>query len=228
MVWAGQVGAGSVPGSPHKRTRRGVRRALALAAAALGCGAINACETQEREVSFRTPLSNIPGAFRGSDDPRDQGPQHPGGVLTGASADAEVEKLFELDERGRERLLLGGPRMAMNNLRRLLRMEDQEQAKALMVEQLLSVRAFEHVTREGKEPRDAAEFFFFNRQDVLATLARMPFGEQSPDVAFERFDGRLYQLRLRRAPARGLRFDSLWLALEGGKWKVVWLSEGAG
>jgi len=205
-----------------------VRGALVKALALLLGASVGGCAQERRELGYWTPLSGVPGSFRGSDDPLAGDPQRPDGVLRGAAAQAEAERLFEVDPRGRERLRLASPGLAMGNLRRLLRMEDVESGKRLMVEQLLSRQTFEQMYREGRGREEAASFFFENRQDVLATLARMPFGEQSPDVAFERAEGKLYQLRLRRGPARGLVFDSLWLALEGAEWKVVWLSPASG
>ncbi|MCU0689531.1 MAG: hypothetical protein MUE97_07325, partial [Phycisphaerales bacterium] len=138
-----------------------------------------------------------------------------------AEARAARETLSKPDERGREQLVLESPRHAVANLSRLLAMPP-EQSDELMLAQLISNATKRRMVEDGGQPADAVAFLRENSADIRDLLRRMPFAEQSLDVELMQQGRNVYQLRLRRSPSRGLRYDSVWVTLEGGQWKFLW------
>jgi hypothetical protein len=234
---------------PQRQGRQARRCALsAPLCAPLACALLlSACAEESRETRYWTPLSNVPGAIRG-DDAQPESAKGP----TLAEARQSLEQLYKEDERGRQTLLLSSPRQALGNLRRLLDTpapipgappappdpanpsREPLDPDALMLQQLLSERTIRQMRSEGKEPAEAVRWMRANAPDIQALIARMPFAEQSVDVEFNREPQRQYRMRLRAGPARGLRFDTIWLASEGGilpggqaggQWRIVWVGK---
>ncbi|MFN7396232.1 MAG: hypothetical protein ACK5UW_04705 [bacterium] len=177
--------------------------------------ALTGCE-QSREISYKTPLDRVPGASRSDASLAKQVQQTPV-----EAARAKREELSKKDERGREVLVLESPHQAIFNLGRLL---NDPASDGMLLEQLISETTKKRMVADGGTPEDAVVFLRENTQDIQDLLRRMPFAEQSMDVSMEKQGGGVYCFRLRKGPARGLRYDSVWLALENGKWKWVWVT----
>jgi hypothetical protein len=187
-------------------------------------------------VAYRTPLDNVPGITRGSEQPKDTeggaggagagAGSRPERITDPAEARAARETLFRQDDRGREQLVLESPRHAVANLSRLLAMPPEE-SDDLLLAQLISNATKRRMVEDGGQPADAVAFLRENSADIRDLLRRMPFAEQSLDVELMQQGRNIYQLRLRRSPSRGLKFDSVWVTLEGGQWKFLWITERA-
>lgn len=178
------------------------------------------CTPERRELSYRTPLDNVPGIQRGDKPPSESGP---GAASAAVDPRAAPEALIRKDERGREVLVLESPRHVIVHLSRML---GDPESDALMLEQFVSEQTKRRMITDGGEPGDAIKYIRANARAINDLLTRMPFAEQSPDVSMERQGNNVYRLRLRKGPARGLTFDSVWVVLEGGKWKWLWVSGG--
>jgi hypothetical protein len=94
----------------------------------------------------------------------------------------------------------------------------------LIFDQLVSEETKRHMEREGRDPREVVAMLKLSRRDLAQMFARMPFGEQSPTARFEQTAKRQYVLRLTGAAAKDVKFTKLWVALEGGSFKFLWVS----
>ncbi|CAN5673829.1 hypothetical protein BH11PLA1_BH11PLA1_19200 [soil metagenome] len=188
----------------------------ALAALAL----LAACAVDEPTIIYkqRNLFEGIPGAMRG-------GEEFTGRGGAGKGAPASEGKLTDLvrNEGGREVLVSRRPRHVMVHLCLRLDEKDRAHGEQLFAEQLISQRTREQFISEGKDPGEIVPWLQTNYDDIMRLFQKMPAGEVSPGVIFERQSGNLYSLRLTGTIAKTVRLTELFLEQDRGVWKFVWV-----
>lgn len=187
----------------------GVLRAAVLAAALAAGG----CETEERIIRYRPMLSNIPDAQMGIQ------PVVPEGEFD-SPISAEVESLVVERPDGSVVLMSKSIRHVLIHLERLL----SEDGIDLFYDQLVSDQTKEYLRGEGHDPREFADFLLRNRDDVMALLRLLPFGEHTPTAVVETTGRNEFVLRMTGSARRNLRFTRMWFAIEDGRYRLMWIS----
>lgn len=116
-------------------------------------------------------------------------------------------------------VLLRSPaiRHVMIHLHAALKEEDNA-----LLDQVVSTATRRHFASEGRPPEAIHEFLRTNQNDIMVLFGRMPQAERSPMVKLSREGGAL-RLRLTGVLANDIRFTELWVVLEGGNWKLLWV-----
>jgi hypothetical protein len=192
-----------------------VRRSVAVAALLGGVLFAAACEQEIKVVRYDPFMSRLPGAEGGQPAVGDRP-----GVLESATPTPD-EQLVVKAPNGTRVLNLRSIRHLMAQLNRSLAEDDLD----LFYEQAVSADARQHWTAQGREPREAIiEYLQENRQAIAMLFARMPNGEQSPTVNVDKIGRSQFRLRVRDSSAQGLKLTTLWVELEQGRWKLVWIN----
>jgi hypothetical protein len=200
------------------------RHRLAFAAA---LALLQGCAPEERIVSIRGIGHNSPGAQAGwkkeleASEP--QGPDlKPVETLAVPEVDAEGKPKNPLraeDEEGHITLVLRSPRDVVIHLRDTLLADERD----LLFEQVLSDHAKAQYELRGLDPRQAVDFLFKNKRDVLRLLSRAPMGEQTPGLFLRKVGGGVYRLEV--APNdRTLKLRKLDFVWESGKCRLALIS----
>ncbi len=186
------------------------------------------CAPEERVVNYTPFFDGLEGAG-GARRVRDgvvAGQEGDGAGTTDptASADALPQELVQTTPEGKKRIVSRSVRHVMVHLATLLNEGDDD----TLYEQLLADHTKRHFAEQGKDARaESLAYFKGHREEIMALFARMPMAERSPGVLLEpaggTATGRLFKLRLQGTAARGVMFTDLWLAVEKGQWKLVWV-----
>lgn len=186
---------------------------LLLAAALAATGFLGACQSEQRVVRYNPFLANVPGAetrakpvgsrFKDFKDPT---------ALPG-------ESTLTKNPDGSIKLIAKNVRHLMINIQMCLEYEDDE----VLYEQVISEQTKQEFQGQGKDPHETVAFLKDNRDDVMALFARMPFGEQSPNIILKQPARRTMVLELTGLAAKDMRFTELWVVMEQGDWKLLWI-----
>ncbi len=137
-----------------------------------------------------------------------------------ASSDALPEELVKVGPDGKKVIVSRSIRHVMVHLATLLNENDDE----TLYEQLVSEHTKKHFAEQGLDARaESLGFLKTNREDIMALFGRMPMAERSTGVVLERAPGNLFKLSLQGTSTRTLRFTDLWITMERGQWKLVWV-----
>lgn len=183
---------------------------LCLLATGLMAGA---CQTETHIVRYNPFLANIPGA---------QTQVKPVGDRLGEYEDPTVvegNRTILENPDGSVKLVSKSVRHLMSHIMLCLEYEDDE----VLFEQVVSEQTKQEFRGAGKDPFEAVEFVKQNRQDIAQLFARMPFGEQSPNIILKQPAKRTVQLCLTGLAAKDMRFTELWAVMEHGNWKLLWI-----
>lgn len=178
--------------------------------AALCATAMAAC-TYERVVNYKPFFAGLDGAEHRTDPVQDPS-QRPG--LAGAG---DPRIVIENPD-GSVTLMSRSGRHLMSHILRVLREEEPD----LFVEQLLSERTRIEFEERGLDPADAYKTLKAHERELQILFARMPFGEQSPNVIMEKIDTKMYRVRLTGRATRDLQWTFMDMVLESGQWKLRW------
>lgn len=199
---------------------------LALVGSLAACQALwlAGCQEEARIVYAQpTLLQNVPGAVGGLNPdgtPREGPATRPTpGSAAEALAMTETDLIKEGPD-GRKVLVAKIIQHTIIHLVRTLRADDDE----LLYDQVISQATKDHLLSEGRDPREAIEFFKENRDDIIAMLSRMSAAENTPGVIVDQAGKRNFRLRITGTAAKGLRFTEYWVTLEKGNWRVLWVS----
>jgi len=201
---------------------------LALALLMLPMLLMPGCETERRVISVRGGLSGIEGA-RGGDLASSQS-NAPARSKAYAQLAAKQRQQTEAadpsanqnsirirHEDGSVTLILTSPRHVVIHLRQTLTQDEPE----LLYDQVLSNEAKEEYRRNGHDPREAVEFLFKHRREVLKLLQRMPMGELTPGMFLTKIGPNAYRMKVSGASAQGLSFQRLDIIWEHGVCKLL-------
>lgn len=95
--------------------------------------------------------------------------------------DEEAASLRQVDEQGVVTLISRSPGDVMYHLARTLREKEYE----LLLEQVLSDATKTEYRKRAMDPMEAVHFLAAHEKDILALLAAMPLGDQTPGAIFE-------------------------------------------
>lgn len=178
---------------------------------------LNGCATGDDDTRIvrrqRTLLEGLPDATRGGERIQDNGPA---GLRS--NTDIPLDQLIRKDG-DKETLLAKRPRHVMLQL--ALRLDDGKEK--LFFDQLVSDVTKQHYISQGQDPHEVIAFLQQNYDDIMRLFARMPAGELSPSILFERMSPTEHRLMLTGTAAKGMKFTELWLEQKGGNWKFVWV-----
>lgn len=105
-----------------------------------------------------------------------------------------------------------------------LRWTLDEDRDEVLIDWLLADDLISELRSRHQDPEDYVDWLHDNRRDIEQMLARMPMAERSPTVVFEQTGRRQYRIRLSGAAERGVKFTQLWVAMERGKYRLLWIS----
>lgn len=92
------------------------------------------------------------------------------------------------------------------------------------VDQLVHSDTKAHFRTQGKDPREGVPAFLHaNRTPINKLLARLPGGENSPGVIVGAVGRNRFKLELTGPAAKGLAYTELWVGLEDGKPRFIWV-----
>ncbi len=217
-------------GTPRRTGRAGVgllRAVLATARTGLAAGALLAllaCESDDRVVRYKPFFTGLEGANFGDQAPvvgdRATTPRREAKQPEAASEPEFENKLFTLNLDGSKRLVLASPLHVMRLLELLL---DEGEDKTI-ADQLFSEKTRLEFGGTAESAVQAVDYLHQHRRDIAVLFARMPLAENSPTVIVDQPGDRVWVIRLTGRPAEGLRFTRLWVRLESGKWKFMWVT----
>lgn len=174
---------------------------------------LGACQAEEKVVRYNPFLANVPGAetqtrpvgqrFKNYQDP----------------TRVEGDRTIIENPDGSIRLVAKSVRHLMTNIQLCLEYEDDE----ILFEQVISEQTKQEFQARGKDPHEAVEFLKANRAEIAQMFARMPFGEQSPNIIIQQPARRTMVLELTGLAAKGMKFTELWAVMEKGNWKLLWI-----
>ncbi|MBX3385272.1 MAG: hypothetical protein KF768_01730 [Phycisphaeraceae bacterium] len=213
-------------------SRRALRRfkdCVLLAASFVVAACMVGCKPEERVTNYKPFFTGIEGARFGGQGPvvaeSDRAPPNlpwdRGAIDLSEGAEAGTGSgLILHNPDGSRRLVLASPMHVMRLLERLL--DDQEDQ--LIIDQLFSERTLQEFAGSGKGPQQAVEYLRQHRRDIAVLFARMPLAENSPTVIVDQPGDRVWVIRLTGRPSENLRFTRLWVRLERGRWKFMWVN----
>ena len=197
----------------NPRRLRSVRALLAAIAVNM---ALASCEGEPApQRTVRNVFDGMPGMQRGGGDGLTPVEQSQGSADPGA----ELAAIVVTADDGTVKLKSPLMRHALYHFRTRMISGESE----LLTWQVLAQTTRDKYANQGSAAEDAAADLLSVRADVLKTLARMPNGENSPNVLVSKEGPKLFVLRLVNTAARNMRFSEIWLELEGQDWKVVWV-----
>jgi hypothetical protein len=223
-----------VPRAAQFRTRLGLLGVLAC----VGAIALPGCKSEDKILKYKPFFTNIkdavtqtPAVGVGSSGPttmsNSPAPVSDDGAT--ASSDEPVDPAA-LAEGYYDRIAKLPDHMVkleagdIGTLIRHLRWTLDEDRDEVLIDQLLAEDLLEELHSRRQEPEDYVDWLHQNRRDVEAMLARMPMAERSPTVVYEQTGRRQYRVRLTGSAERGLKFTELWVVMERGKYRLLWIS----
>jgi len=93
----------------------------------------------------------------------------------------------------------------------------------LLIDQLFSEALLDELHSRGQSPEDYVDWLHENRRDIEIMFARMPM-VPSPNALVQQTAKHQYRVRLNGLAAKGIRFTELWVAMERGKYRLLWIS----
>ncbi|MBX3357470.1 MAG: hypothetical protein KF745_03490 [Phycisphaeraceae bacterium] len=183
------------------------RVVLVVASAVLaGCG------QEERVVQYKPFFAGLEGAKTGE----------PAVLGNGSSAAAPTDEsdLIKTLPDGRKTVNARTVRQLILVIEQLLAEPDDE----LMFDQVISETTKQHLISQGRDPKAYVQYLHAQRREIARLFARMPLGEHSPTVIFEATDKNQFVVRLTGAAANGLYFTRIWVAMDRGRYRLVWIS----
>lgn len=182
---------------------------------------LGACAGEERVVRYKPFLATLGPALQEGmtlkvnkepvlDDPRVR-PLDPGAVpenrIRVENADGSVT------------LVSRSPRHVMQHVERCLD-NDEDQ---LLFDQVIAEETKNYYRAQGKDPREYIDWLRENRKHVSRLFARMPQGESSPTVMLRQLPDRTWRIDVVGNYAKDLRYARLWVRMERGQWKLLWI-----
>ncbi len=214
-----------------------LRACVAACAAGVAMMGLAGCETEDKILKYRPFLSNVQGAttqtpavgVETGEPAKVTTSSHEDGATTTMSNDEPVDpsvvaesyydRLAKLPDK-HVKLEAGD----IGTLIRHLRWTLDEDRDEILIDQLLAEDLIERLRMKGEDPLDYVDWLHENRRDIEAMLARMPMAERSPTVTFVQTAKKQYCISLTGSAEKGMKFTELWVAMERGKYRLLWIS----
>jgi len=175
------------------------------------------CARQERVVSYRPMMSDLPGATIGSDVVGDDESKRR------TAADSTPDYFVE-EEDGTLTAQIPTGAYLVYHVRKALETDDEE----LFTSQLLSDMTKQEFKQRELDPRLAFAEIKRRRKDVDALFRRMPQGELSPGIHLQMLSRKVARVRMYGEQARALAWDGFDMVFENDAWRLRWFTTGEG
>jgi len=187
------------------------------------------CADEKRVVGVRGGLHNMPGAVSNLKVDRANPPTPSAGAWSHLQARFDAEhpdlridpnnpyRATLLDDPTRVVLLLYSPKHLVVNLRDTL--EDGEWK--LIQDQILSQRVKDEMRETLRDPLDALRALARNRKGILALLATMPDGDQTPGLSLRALGGNTFRLSAPGGTALEMPVHDLDMVIEGNEFRLL-------
>lgn len=221
------------------REKRWVSRLGALAGA-VGVLGLVACETEENVVGYKPFFAGLPGAEGGKDpvygdrasDTGATGSAGAGGAAGVHETDllmddpldpnaASSDPLVVENADGSKTLVVRSIRHVMTHIER--RLDEGEEGEKLLYEQVVADAAKKEYAEQGKSEAQMMEYLREHRRDIAVLFSRLPFAEHTPGVYLKKRARNRFVLELPPLAKKGSNFSELWVQMEGGQWKFLWV-----
>ena len=190
-------------------------------------GALTMAGCETRIVAIKRGFGAIPGASSGIPVERD-GPalKNWGEVLQDLDAELPGEAVDGNVLRRRisstEVMLVSqSPRHLLGHLGDVLRNGEWD----LLYTQILSERVKQNYLDQGRDPRDAVEWFKERRDEILSLLVQMPAGEQTPGVFMRSIGPNMFSLRSPGGALSDLRYRTVQVIIEPEGFRLLLISK---
>lgn len=204
-------------------SRSGPAGIAASAAMAALCGALAACQTEERIVSIHGLVHDLAESQMAGGGGDQKSSKLSSGGAGSAPAAPELDKngnpmnpLRAEDKDGKITLVSQSPRHVIIHLRQTLMNGEDD----LLYEQVLSDRTKQEYRKRGLDPRTAVDFLVENKVEIYKMLNKMPMGELTPGLFLKPMGGDVYRLQLPPTSERP-RFTSIDFLWEWGVCRLV-------
>lgn len=195
-----------------------LRAGFVVTAWVLSLLALGACASQEKVVRYKPFLTGIDGATFGG--PKgSQGPVDPNAGYTDPTANSE-EKLVTENPDGTKTLISRCPLHVMSHLERFLDEHDDR----TLIEQVISEKTLAEFRSRGQTDVELLDYLYANRRNIAMMFARMPLAEHSPTVIVDQPGDKTWVIRLTGSSTRGLACTRLYVRLERGQWRFLWIN----
>ncbi len=178
---------------------------------------LGACARQERVVSYRPMMSDLPGATIGADVVGDDDSKRR------TAADATPDYFVE-EEDGTLTAQIPTGAYLVYHVRKAIENDDHD----VFTTQLLSEMTKAEFKQRELDPRLAFEEIKRRRKDVEALFRRMPQGELSPGIHLQMLGRKVARVRIYGEQARSLAWDGFDMVFENDAWRLRWFTTGEG
>lgn len=214
----------------------GVAVTSVLAAGALG--GLPGCQSEDKILKYKPFFTNVSGAVtatpavgvedgglgapKTASSTTGEGYEGAGGgepIDPTSLADSYYDRLAKLPDH-MVKLEAGD----IGTLIRHLRWTLDEDRSDVLIDQLFAEDLLAELRSRNQDPEEYVDWLYDNRREIEQMFARMPMAERSPTVVYEQTARRQYRVRLTGAAGRGMKFTELWVAMERGKYRLLWIS----
>lgn len=187
--------------------------------AAVVCAVVLAAGCRyEREVEWRAPMANLPGAETSSEVVAKRRFEHANPMA------APREGIRVEHEDGSVTLHARSARHLMTHIYNALQKDEAE----LFARQILSSHTRREFYENGVDPGEALAMLKKRERDVFKLFDYMPMGEHTPGVVWKKL-GRVgprgdnvVRLEVAGAGSGDLRWRYMDMVMEGGEWRLRW------
>ena len=178
------------------------------------------CQPEEKVIRYKPFLAGLEGV-------QTQAPpvaEKPKGPLA-APAEAQAQgddALVQTNPDGSKTLLSRCGMHLMHHIQKTLAEDDD----TLFADQVLSQLTRDEYLQRGLDPREAFKTLKLRQAEIAKLFARMPMGENSPNVNMETVGKNIFRVQLLGQAAKGLEgYTGFDMVLEKGNWKLRWFVE---
>lgn len=173
-----------------------------------------ACASEEKVVRYKPFLTGIEGATF------NQQPVLADQRVTPIRPDSIADNRIVIDNPdGSTTLISRSPQHVMLHVERCL----DENLDDLLLQQIVAEQTKTYYRAQGKDPTQFIELLHQRRKDIAKLFARLPQGEHSPSALLRQLPDRTWRIDLTSGYAKDLHWTRLWLQMERGQWKLLWL-----
>lgn len=180
-----------------------------------------ACTPEEKVVRYKPFLANLKPALgegmtlKYNEEPVVGDPR----VTPPSPSDAKGEAAIDESPDGKKKLVAHTPAHVMQLVERCL----DENEDRLLLDQMVAESTKEYFRAQGKDPIGFVEDLHAKRKDIAKLFSRMPQGENSPTVILHQLPDRVWRIELIGGYAKDMRFTRLWVQMEKGQWRLMWV-----
>lgn len=188
--------------------------ALTLALLAALPLALTSCTPEEKVTRYKPFFTGIENA-RFNEQPVLGDPR-----VTPVSPETGTENKIVIESPdGKKTLISRAPLHVMQHVERCL----DENEDDLLLDQIIASQTKDYYRAQGKDPRQYVELLRSRRKDIAKLFARLPQGENSPTALLRQLPDRTWRVDLVGGYAKDLTWTRLWVQMERGQWKLLWI-----